>query len=83
VTGEECIGAVAVWGQWQCVVSAEYSEGALVMYLVEPLILLPCVVAVERVRRVERRVLWVVFCVFYAKFAAKLKVGKLKRANER
>ena len=45
--------------------------------------LLPCVVAVERVRRVEGRVLWVVFCVFYAKFAAKLKVGKLKRANER
>jgi hypothetical protein len=40
--------------------------------------LLPCVVAVERVRRVEGRVLWVVFCVFYAKFAAKLEMGKLK-----
>jgi hypothetical protein len=25
------MGAVAVWSQWQCVVSAEYSEGALVM----------------------------------------------------
>jgi hypothetical protein len=40
--------------------------------------LLPCVVAVERVRRVEERVLWVVFGVFYAKFAAKLEMGKLK-----
>jgi hypothetical protein len=40
--------------------------------------LLPCVVAVERVRRVEERVLWVVLGVFYAKFDAKLEMGKLK-----
>jgi hypothetical protein len=40
--------------------------------------LVPCVVVVERVRRVEERVLWLVLSVFYAKFDAKLEMGKLK-----
>ena len=40
--------------------------------------LVSCLVVVERVRRVEERVLWLVLSVFYAKCDAKFEMGKLK-----